>query len=54
MNYLEKRKLKKSNLELPILGFGASPIKVSNEIITNSSVENLINYSLQDVNEIQN
>ena len=46
MNYLDKRKLEKSNLELPILGFGASPIKVSNQSITNTSVENLLNYSL--------
>ena len=46
MNYLDKRKLEKSNFELPILGFGASPIKVSNESITNTSAENLINYSL--------
>ena len=46
MNYLDKRKLKKSNFELPILGFGGSPIKVSDESITNTSTEKLINYSL--------
>jgi len=46
MNYLDKRKLEKSNFELPILGFGAAPIAMSNENISNTSSEKLINYSL--------
>ena len=47
MNYLDKRKLEKSKFELPILGFGASPIKISDENITNTSTEKLINFSLK-------
>ena len=46
MNYLEKRKLKRSNFELPILGFGGAPIAVSSENISNNSCEKIINSSL--------
>ena len=46
MNYLDKRILKKSNFKLPILGFGAAPIGVSNENISNISSEKLIKTSI--------
>ena len=46
MNYLEKRILKKSSFEVPILGFGAAPIGISDKNITNNSSEQLINSSL--------
>ena len=46
MNYLEKRKLKKSNFELPILGFGAAPIAKTNDYISNNLSDKLINSTL--------
>ena len=46
MNYLDKRKLIKSNYELPILGFGAAPFMLSNNNINNDSSAKTINSAL--------
>ena len=47
MNYKEKRKLKKSGFELPILGHGSAPFLLSNDIFNNAIAEKVIQYSLK-------
>ena len=38
MNYLDKRKLIKSDYNLPILGIGAAPFMLSNNNVNNLSL----------------
>ena len=46
MNYLQKRKLIKSSFEIPVLGFGSAPLRMSNKNINNQSSDILINNAL--------
>ena len=46
MHYLSKRKLIKSKFEVPIMGFGAAPLMMSNKDINNHSSETTINGAL--------
>ena len=47
MNYKEKRQLKKSGFELPILGHGCAPFTLSNDFFNNGIAAKVIRFSLQ-------
>ena len=48
MNYKEKRKLKKSGFELPILGHGSAPFLLSNDFFNNTIAEKVIQKNLKN------